>query len=105
MSYELRIEFGSKVKRDDAVARLRKSPLVNHNSSMSLTLRDPQLKSKAPYDIGFSWDEDGCDLSADLLFKTDQIYQQLSAAFEAGSYRCIDDCDEVVTLEEVFRKD
>jgi hypothetical protein len=102
MSYEFSIEFQSEQAMQQFVKNLMSSQLVNFASPRSVILKDPELASSAPYDMGFSLEE-SARLSVDLLFKSHAIYSVLIEAIGAADYVCKGDCDEEIGLQEIFR--
>jgi hypothetical protein len=102
MSYEFSIVFETKEAMQEVMQRLKESQLVNCVSQNSVTLKDPKLASRSPYDIGFSSAEES-QISVDLMFKTNAIYLALVQAIGATAYVCIGDCDEEVGLREIFK--
>jgi hypothetical protein len=102
MSYEFSIEFQNEEAMEQVLQNLKSSQLVNFASQRSVTLKDPELASSAPYDVGFSL-EDDATLSVHLLFKSRAIYWALIEAIGAADYVCKGDCDEETGLQEIFR--
>jgi hypothetical protein len=102
MSYEFSIVFETKEAMQKVMEGLKASQLVNFKSQNAVTLKDPQLVSSAPYDIGFSSGETS-QLSVDLMFKTSAIYSTLVQAIGATPYVCLGDCDEEIGLQEIFK--
>lgn len=102
MSYEFTIVFSTKSAVANTIFNLRNSQMVDYSASNSVTLKDSQLQSTAPYDIGFSWEID-CTLSVDLIFKSKAIYIELIKAIDSNTYQCFGDCDEETSLEDIFK--
>jgi hypothetical protein len=67
-----------------------------------LLLKDPTLNSSADYDIGVVA-RDACAALIEILFKSAGLFGAIAAAVGDSAHQCIDETDDRVTLNEVFR--
>jgi hypothetical protein len=103
MSQELKIHFSNAADSDQFINRLAASPMrLLHGRHQAVLLKDATLGSTAEYDVGVLR-IDAHSATIEILFKTQNLYLCLAAAVAGTPYQCVDETDDQVSLEDVFR--
>jgi hypothetical protein len=101
MSQELTINFENQAARDQFMERLAKHSMRVRKGN-GVLLKDPMLGSSADYDIGVVA-LDACGAYVEILFKSVGLYKSLASAIGDFAHQCLDETDEQVLLEDIFR--
>lgn len=101
MSQEILITFECRTARDQFMERLAVNPMCIPGGQ-GVLLKDPTLNSSADFDIGVVA-RDASDALVEIIFKSPGLYGAISAAIGDSAHQCIDETDDRVMLNEVFR--
>lgn len=106
MTYEYIVEFKGYFGKK-AIDSMKKAVILHNaicfcDGSGKLLIKDPELTNSWNYDI--SVENQGQELHLSMVGWNDNLYRIFKLSMKDIIYKIIDDDDEEISLEEVFRR-